>query len=66
MAPKKYFNIYRFLFIFKISPKGHRVILFLSFDNFFKNNVNNLKHNGIDDPWDNPMMTPLILDDPLR
>jgi hypothetical protein len=66
--PKKSFFILFLFFIFyiKISAKGHPVLLFLSFDTIFKNNINNLKHNGIDDPLDNPYDDTSVLDDPLR
>ena len=69
MTPQKnHFNILfiYFCFIFKISAKGHPVLLSLSFDTIFQNNINNLKHNGIDDPLDNPTDDPFDLEAPLR
>ena len=69
MTPLKiHFNIFViFLYFFlKISAKGHPVLLSLSFDTIYQNNINNLKHNGIDDPLDNPYDDPSDLEDPLR
>ena len=65
---KIHFKIYFlfFLFFLKISPKGHPVLLSLSFDTIFKRFINNLKQTDKDDPLDDPIDDPFDLDDPLR
>ena len=65
--PKNHFNIlFIFYFIFfKISPKGHPVIISLSFDTIFKRFINNLKQTDKEDPLEDPTEDPLDLEDPL-
>ena len=52
------FYFFYFLFFIKISAKGPLVLLSLSFHKIFKIIINNLKHNGIEDPLEDPSDDP--------
>ena len=68
MTPQKNHFIFLFFYFFiflKISLKGPPVLLSLSFDTIYLNNINNLKHNGIEDPLEDPKEDPSDLEDPL-